>query len=214
MGLLVDSAEDDLDALGWIAKYCEQGYTRAARIHPEWPSIEVNHDMLVTFSELGDRVFKRHFEEPDFITRIACLVALANAHPPFKLWRDRHPVSGTAERRDFFAKISCAVVEAAFCRFKPRPETGEKGVYRFRFGDTNSQRRFLAYLKLMDVGEVTVISTNVRDNEAARKEEESLRILARDIMAITEFIRNHLAFELGAVYADLAPRELPEDVES
>ena len=57
----------------------------------------------------------------------------------------------------------------------------QAGAYRVRFRDNGTRDRFLAYLQLMDVIEITGW-----DGKNARKEDEWLKILFKDVLGISE----------------------------
>lgn len=201
MGILADSADDDIAALTWVAAWSARAYNfySESRFGTGGLHVEVNHDVITALSEIGGRVLQKHFEAPDLLGRIATLVAVANCYPPFTLSRCGKPVTGIEERRCFFATLCCAFVQAAFAFYKPTAQKGEAGAYVFGFPDGGKRERFYTYLRLMDVGEVTVLKGEGR-MEGARKEEEALRTLAKDVVAVTEFVYGCITFEPGANY--------------
>lgn len=147
--------------------------------------------MIPALGDVGDRILKEFFEKPEFLERIATFLVVANCCPPFALSRKGVPVLSIGERRQFFAMLSEAFVQAALLVFRPR---GEIGAYVFKFPDAWKKSRFLAYLRLMDAGEVAALDLN------KRAPEQSLKTLARDVIGVTEFLFGCLEFKMGATY--------------
>lgn len=132
---------------------------------------------------MGGRILHEHFTNPDFTSRIAALIVVANAHPPFSLRRGNAPVTMLEERRCFFAKVCCSFVNAVFEHFFIPGSERER--YYFRFPSPATRERFLRYLETMDVAEITYCKKNPSDE---KKGKAASKCLAREVLAVEQFI--------------------------
>lgn len=200
MGILAETEDEDVRLITWIAQSTEEAWNYYAKNTPQYSDVrvEVNEAVIPGLSAAGDKVLTTYFQKPDLLGKIATLVAVANCCPPFRIRRGNTPES-MERRREFFAVLSCTFVQAAFALYKPHAEVG---AYVLKFREGGTRERFLAYLKLMDVLEITGW-----DGKNGRKEAQSVKSLAKDVLAITEFLCSFVHFEHGASYGDI--RVLP-----
>ena|SRR5438552_10205154 len=155
MGIFEDSTETDIQAITWVAGFSIKAWNdyilqkggEATPYH-----VELNDTLVRPLSELGGKILKEHFRNPDYLDRISALLVLANCLQFFRLSKAGRPVTTVHERREFFSRLTCAFVTASLRLFKP---PGGRGSYCFHFFSEEIKRdRFFAFLQRLDPAEV------------------------------------------------------------
>ena|SRR2546427_1225084 len=195
MGILRGSREDDVQTIAWVVNtslQAWQAYSEQTRQGSAYRA-ELNSSVLEPLSDYGEKILSAHFPSPAFLDRVATLVVLGNCFNFIKLWSRGKPVGNIHERREFFARVSCAFVCASLCCFGPSPEERRQGYYVFAgFGGNKQLSRFLAFLQLLEPAELISCSSPKK-----QEEERALRTFARDILSTANFLEPGIRFVEG-----------------
>src|SRR5436305_5605116 len=102
MGILRESAEEDIADITWVAKWSASAWNHYAKTtsnsdHADL-HVEVNENIIPGLSDVGAKVLNKHIPDPDLVLRIATLVAVATCCPPFSL-RRKGKLIGMEQRR-------------------------------------------------------------------------------------------------------------------
>lgn len=150
MGIFSDSPQADIQAISHIvgaslAVFARENEKRAGAVDYE---VSAN-DRFEFISDAGGRILQnRGFDNA--VIRVATLVVLCNAAPPFSVKRHGKLCLDFAARKDFLSRFTCLLVHAALSTMEV-DRGAETFVLRWNgFPDDTFSEEFLTYLQWID----------------------------------------------------------------
>lgn len=171
-GILSNSKKEDLETISHIVSNSISYYKYECEKSGKMLDFEIDiHDNFEFISKTGGHALSlsEEFLYPNALQRVATLILLCNAFPPFSITRNGKPYSGEG-RKDFVSRFTALLITEALKCFAVEREGDNQQIFLQWIGFPNSyfKRQFLFYLQEIEPLQVQI----GRDGKLAQVEFE------------------------------------------